>query len=165
MTAQFQPITSTPQRVSYSRLALRTVVWKFREVEDVPITFKREPIRCPADLFVNYRFMFDDETVEKFVVFALNSGNVVQVAETISTGLLNTSLTHPREVFRYAVVNSAASIILAHNHPSGNPEPSQEDIHITKQLTEAGRILGIPVHDHIIFTKGGFISFAERELL
>jgi DNA repair protein RadC len=79
--------------------------------------------------------------------------------------LLNTSLTHPREIFRGAIVASAASIIISHNHPSGNAEPSEEDIRVTRQIVEAGKIIGIPVHDHIIFTDETFTSLAESGLI
>jgi len=85
--------------------------------------------------------------------------------EIITEGILNSSLVHPREIFRGAIVATCASIIIAHNHPSGNPEPSSEDIQITKQVTEAGKIIGIPLHDHIIFTEEAFTSFAERGLI
>jgi DNA repair protein RadC len=68
-------------------------------------------------------------------------------------------------VFRHAIVEHAASVILIHNHPSGNPEPSQEDIAITKQIVEAGKVVGIPVHDHIIIAGGNFTSLAERGLI
>ena len=83
----------------------------------------------------------------------------------MSEGLLNSSLTHPREVFRGAIVATAAAIIIAHNHPSESTEPSQEDISITKQIMEAGKIIGIPVHDHIIFAGDTYTSLAERGLL
>ena len=95
----------------------------------------------------------------------LNSANKIIKEITITKGLLNSSLTHPREVFRHAIVEHAASVILIHNHPSGNPEPSQEDISITKQIVEAGKVVGIPVHDHIIIAGGNFTSLAERGLI
>ena len=85
--------------------------------------------------------------------------------EIVSEGTLNSSLVHPREVFRGAIVATSASIIVAHNHPSGNPEPSHEDLAITKQLKDAGNILGIPVYDHIIIGGAQFSSFAQRGLL
>ncbi|HZY10932.1 MAG TPA: JAB domain-containing protein, partial [Bacteroidota bacterium] len=83
----------------------------------------------------------------------------------ISEGILNSSLVHPREVFKPAITEPSASIILIHNHPSGNPEPSSEDIQITRQMVEAGKIIGIPVHDHIIITAHAHTSFVERGLL
>ena len=114
----------------------RTVTWRFKEsIElDQELTKKRSVIiRTPADVFQNYQSLFKDHVRERFVVFWLNSANKVLGFEVITEGLLNSSLTHPREVFWGAIVSTCASIILAHNHPSGNPEPSQEDISITKQ--------------------------------
>ena len=83
----------------------------------------------------------------------------------ISEGILNSSLVHPREVFQRAILEPAASIILLHNHPSGNPEPSSEDLLVTRQLVEAGKIIGIPVQDHIILTASSYTSMAERGIL
>jgi len=102
---------------------------------------------------------------EHFVVFYLDSRNQEIKREVISIGSLNVNFVHPREVFEPAVRNVAAQIILAHNHPAGNPEPSDDDFKITKRLVEAGKILGIEVIDHIIVTKSGFLSFKERNLI
>ncbi len=102
---------------------------------------------------------------EHFVIFYLDSRNQEIKREIISVGSLNANLVHPREVFEPAVRHLAAQVILAHNHPSGDPEPSEDDLEITKQLTESGKILGIKVIDHIIITKTGFISFKEKNLI
>ncbi len=102
---------------------------------------------------------------EHFVIFYLDSRNQEIKREIISVGSLNANLVHPREVFEPAVRHLAAQVILAHNHPSGDPEPSEDDLEITKQLTESGKILGIEVIDHIIITKTGFISFKEKNLI
>jgi len=80
-------------------------------------------------------------------------------------GTLNASLVHPREVFRDVIKHSAAQVIIAHNHPSGDPEPSESDLDITKRLSEAGKILGIEIIDHIIITKTGFFSFKDKGLM
>jgi len=109
--------------------------------------------------------LFDGEVKERFVVFWLNSANIVQGFEIVSEGTLNSSVVHPREVFRGAIVSSCANIIVAHNHPSGNPEPSNEDISLTKKLVEAGKIIEISVFDHIIFAENTFTSFVERRLI
>ncbi len=85
--------------------------------------------------------------------------------EVVSEGTLNSSIVHPREVFRGAIVATAAAIIISHNHPSGNAEPSTEDIQLTKQLSEASKIIGIALHDHIIFAGENYTSFAERGIL
>ena len=109
--------------------------------------------------------MFDGEVKERFVVFWLNSANVITGFEVISEGTLNSSVVHPREVFRGAIVATCANIIIAHNHPSGNPDASQEDISITKKLVEAGKIIDISVFDHIIFAEDTFTSFVEKRLI
>jgi DNA repair protein RadC len=150
------------------RYCIRTITWKFKEsIElDLELANKRSvTIRSPKDVFENYQSLFKDQVRERFVVFWLNSANKVIGFEIISEGILNSSLTHPREVFRGAIVSTSAAIILAHNHPSGNPEPSQEDISITKQIVESGKIIGIPVHDHIIFAGNTYTSLAEKGLL
>ena len=83
----------------------------------------------------------------------------------ISVGNLNSSVVHPREIFKVAIENNSASIILIHNHPSGNPDPSNEDIAITKKVVEGGKMLNIPVFDHIIIAGNNFTSFVERRLI
>lgn len=150
------------------KYAIRTVTWKFKEAIDLAPEFAGKPsiiIRSPDDLYRHYSSLFRHQVRERFVVFWLSSANKVLGFEVVSEGLLNSSLVHPREVFRGAIVTTAAAIILAHNHPSDNPEPSNEDISITKQIVDAGRIVGIPVHDHIIFAGDLFTSFAERGLM
>ena len=102
---------------------------------------------------------------EHFVIFYLDSRNQEIKREIISVGSLNASLVHPREVFEPAVKNLAAQVILAHNHPSGNPEPSRDDLEINRRLVEAGKILGIEVIDHIIVTVTGYLSFKEKNLI
>jgi len=102
---------------------------------------------------------------EHFVVFYLDTRNQEIKREIISVGCLNANLVHPREVFEPAVKHLAASLIAAHNHPSGNLEPSREDIDLTKRLTGAGKLLGIELLDHVIVSKDGFSSFKEKGLI
>ena len=102
---------------------------------------------------------------EHFVGFYLNSRNQVLRREIISIGSLNASIVHPREVFAPAIAVCAASLVLAHNHPSGDPTPSEEDLAITRRLQEAGRIIGIDVLDHVIVARESYASFKERRLL
>jgi DNA repair protein RadC len=144
------------------------VTWKFKEsVENIPelAGLSSVVVRSPDDLVHSYKSIFNDQVKERFVVFWLNSANKVSGFEVISEGILNSSLAHPREVFRGAIVATAAAIILAHNHPSENPEPSSEDISITRQVVEAGKIIGITVHDHIIFAGGCYTSLREKGLM
>lgn len=102
---------------------------------------------------------------ENFVVLYLNARNQVIHKETVSIGTLNASLVHPREVFQPAVAKSAASVILAHNHPSGNTSPSEDDIEITRRMMKAGEIMGIDVLDHVIVTERGHRSLKEEGLM
>lgn len=102
---------------------------------------------------------------ENFVALYLGARNKLIHKETVSIGSLTANLVHPREVFEPAVRHLAAQIVLAHNHPSGDPEPSEDDLVITKRLVESGKILGIEIFDHIIVVKDGFFSFKERKLI
>ncbi len=119
-------------------------------------------IRSPKDA-ANY-LMADMTSLkqEHFVVLFLNIKNQVMHKQTIFVGSLNASIVHPREIFREAVRRSSASIVCAHNHPSGNPAPSPEDIAVTKRLMEAGSIMGIELLDHIIIGDHQFISLNEK---
>ena len=103
--------------------------------------------------------------VEQFWVLLLDGKHRLLKTARVSEGTLTTSLVHPREVFRMAVAEGAAAVIVTHNHPSGDPEPSAEDAAVTKRLTEAGRLLGIPVLDHIIIGGDGHVSLCERGAL
>lgn len=118
----------------------------------------------PKDVWDELKDIRDNKK-EHFVIFFLDTRNQEIKREIISIGSLNANLVHPREVFEPAVRYSAAQIIVAHNHPSGNTEPSQEDLVITKRLVEAGKILGIEVVDHIIVAKDRLLSFKEKQLL
>ena len=102
---------------------------------------------------------------EHFVVFYLDTQNQIIKKEIVSIGTLNSSLIHPREVFEQAVTHLASHIIIAHNHPSGSLEPSDEDLAVTQRLADAGRLLGIEILDHVIVTKTGCVSFKEKNLL
>ena len=126
---------------------------------------KKKAIQSPSDVAQIFIAKLQHLKQEVFIVVLMNSANIVMREVTITKGLLNSSLTHPREVFRPAILEQAASVILVHNHPSGNVEPSREDIVVTQQIVEAGKIVGIPVHDHIIIAGNSYTSFAERGLL
>ena len=105
------------------------------------------------------------EKKEHFYILALDSRNNLVKMSNVSTGTLDASLVHSREVFKEAIQASAAQVIIAHNHPSGDPEPSEGDLVITNRLVEAGKILEIELVDHIIVTNNNFLSFKERKLL
>lgn len=124
--------------------------------EEKPII--KSPDEVAALVMAEMRYL----NQEKFRVLLLSTQYHVIGIETVSVGTLNFSLTHPREVFRNAIKKSAHSIILVHNHPSGNPTPSRDDIEITNQLIKAGEIIGIKVLDHVIIGDGKFSSLKER---
>jgi DNA repair protein RadC len=111
--------------------------------------------------------MYLAQPVEVFSVLMLDAQHRVigGAPVEITRGLLNMALVHPREVFRAAIVAGAKAVILAHNHPSGDPTPSGEDRAVTDQLTAAGRLLDIPVHDHVIVGAGRYVSMAEAGLI
>jgi len=116
-------------------------------------------------VFAHYHYNLRDEKREKFYAVLLDTKNRVIREELVSIGTLNFSLVHPREIFAPAIKESAASVILVHNHPSGDPAPSREDIQITTRLSEVGRIVGIEIIDHIIIGDGCYISFNEQKLM
>jgi DNA repair protein RadC len=121
-----------------------------------------DPIRGPADVFARMGARLRDQPQEEFHALLLNSRHRVVREVLVTRGLLDSSLIHPREVFRPAVIEGAASVILVHNHPSGDPTPSAEDRAVTRQLGEAGRAVGIPVLDHVVVGAGSYASLAEE---
>ena len=126
---------------------------------------RRIQVRTPADVVACYGPLLRDLKREIFKVVLLNTANYIIADYTLSEGGLAASIVEPRAVFHRAILDHAASIICLHNHPSGNPEPSMEDVRITRQLVEAGRLLGIPVQDHIIIAGTAYTSLAERGLI
>lgn len=118
----------------------------------------------PEQVFNTFNFL-RHETKEYFFAIHLDGKNRICCIEEVSVGSLNQSVVHPREVFKTALLSSAAAIILMHNHPTGDPTPSAEDMAITRRLKEAGDLIGISVLDHIIIGNGEYVSFVERGLL
>ncbi len=123
------------------------------------------PIRSPRDVVAWFAPRMEDLPVEEFHVAVLDAQHRMERDITVTRGILNSSLVHPREVFREAIAERAAAVILIHNHPSGDPSPSADDRSVTEQLVAAGRLLDIPVHDHVIIGRGRYTSFAEAGLL
>jgi DNA repair protein RadC len=124
------------------------------------------PMRSPRDVVAAFAPRLEDLPVEEFHVAVLDSQHRLERDVTVTRGILNSSLVHPREVFREAIAERAAAIILVHNHPSGDPTPSGDDRAVTEQLAAAGKLLDIPVHDHVIIGRGGrYTSFAEAGYL
>jgi DNA repair protein RadC len=148
------------------KVVCETPVYKVMLVQDSSVPIPDRCIRAPGDaarIGIDYLRGVDRQ---HFVGLYLNTANNLITIHTVSVGTLNSSLVHPRKVFKLAYMVNAASVIVSHNHASGNAEPSQEDIAITKQLVEAGKILGVPLYDHVIVTEGnGFTSLSERGLI
>lgn len=126
---------------------------------------RRLRIRGPVDVFRRLGPYLRDRRQEEFWALYLDTQNGVLSEHRVSVGLLNSSLVHPREVFAPAIVRAAASVVLVHNHPSGDPDPSPEDLEVTLQLVESGRLIGIPVRDHIVIGDGRYASLLERGLM
>jgi len=125
---------------------------------------KKTEILAPEDVW-KLCGDFRGSKKEHFAVFYLDTMNALIERQIISVGTLNASLVHPREVFEPAITLRAAGIIAAHNHPSGNVEPSQDDLAITKRLADAGKILGIILTDHIVLTANDFLSFKNKGMV
>ena len=122
-------------------------------------------LSCPQDVanFLMPRLRYAAK--EQFVVILLNSKNKVIGTEVVSEGSLSSSIVHPREVYAPAILHHAAAIMVAHNHPSGDPKPSFEDEEVTRMLSRSGKVLGIPMIDHVIIGDGNYYSFLENEAL
>ena len=122
--------------------------------------------KATSSFVIGSRFIEElkDEEQEHFIVLCLNTKNEIIARKTISIGTLDQAIVHPRDVFRFAIKNNAARIIAIHNHPSGNPEPSENDKTVTKRLIRSGDILGVEILDHIIVGNDNYVSLRERGL-
>jgi DNA repair protein RadC len=118
-------------------------------------------VTAPRDVYRRFELRLRDLRQEEFHVLLLNTQNAVMREVMVTRGILDASVVHPREVFAPALTEAAAAVILVHNHPSGDPTPSPADREVTRQLVEAGRLLGIPVRDHVIVGNGRYASFLD----
>ena len=133
-------------------------------LESYQSTEKKETVKTPEDVVALVRSRLKGKKKEYFLALLLDTRNqLIRVAE-ISVGSLDSSIVHPREVFKEAVAASAASVIFAHNHPSGDPEASEDDLNLTKRLAEAGEIMGIDVLDHVIIGEEKYLSLKREGL-
>ena len=148
--------------VGRSRAA--TIIAAFTLVKRINFSQKAIKINSPEDVFKVLSFIRNKKR-EYFVALYLDAENKLIAHKVISIGSLDTGIAHPREVFYPAIKHRAASVIVAHNHPSGNLNPSKGDLEITQKIIKAGKVLGIEVFDHVIITKEGFFSFKERKFL
>lgn len=122
----------------------------------------RPVVRGPADVLRLLGDLVRGEEREQFHVLLLDGKHRLKARQTVSIGSLSTSIVHPREVFRPAVQAAAAAVLCAHNHPSGDPEPSPEDVAVTQRLDQAGKLLGIPLLDHVVLGDGAWVSMRQR---
>lgn len=140
--------------------------YDIRLVRDGRLTLEETPIiRRPEDTLPILAAELSELAYERFIALALSTKNHVIAVLPVSSGNLNSSIVHPRELFQRVILSNAASIILCHNHPSGDPTPSPEDIALTRRLIEAGLLLDLPIIDHVILGYGKYVSFKERGLI
>jgi len=157
-----EEITAKPRTIRFKQIkaVYETLIIK----EDIAAYLKTGTrFTAPQQVADTFQFLMK-ETKEMFITLHLDGKNRIICMDLVSIGSLNQSIVHPREVFKTALLSNAAAVILIHQHPTGDPSPSSEDIAITRRLKEAGDLLGIKVLDHIIIGDG-YLSFVERGLL
>ena len=146
---------------------IRINFYTLKMVKDDSVPYEVPVIKSPAEVYqaAKQLLALHEKPEEHFCIFCLNTRNKIIGVHTISIGSLNASIVHPREVFKAAMLNNANGIICLHNHPSGDPEPSREDIEITRRLVKVGKIIGIEVIDHVIIGEQKYLSMKERCLI
>lgn len=143
----------------------RVDIVKIQMVKDSSLKYLYRTIVNPKDVKSILDSFIEQNDRECFGVLCVDTKNQPTHISTISVGTLNSSLVHPREVFKTAILSNSASVIIFHNHPSGKPDPSSEDISLTKRLVEAGNLLGIKILDHIIIADDICLSMKERMMI
>lgn len=142
--------------------AKRINIISLRMVKESSLLYKDRCIRSPEDGYNLLKQFLGEVDREYFIVVCLDTKNQPTAINICHIGSLNASLVHPREVMKPAILSNAASILVGHNQPSGQAEPSQEDINVTKKLVEAGKIIGIDLLDHIVMGEDSFVSLKEK---
>lgn len=142
---------------------INIVTVKMEKVKSMLVENKQ--ISSPEDVFRIVNQYLDGVDREHLVLLTLDTKNKVTSINTVSIGSINTSIVHPREVFKTAILSNASSVILSHNHPSGDVTPSKEDVDITKRIKECGRILGIELLDHVIIGDDKYSSLKEKGII
>lgn len=159
-------IINKPVQVKHKK---RVNIISLRVVKESSVLYEGSDgrkISSPSDVRTLVKPFFEGLDREKFLVIYLNTKNEPNAIHTVSIGCLNSSIVHPREVYKGAMMTNAAAVIFAHNHPSGNPKPSQNDKNITNRLVDAGEILGINVVDHLVIgSDEDYFSFKEHDLI
>lgn len=143
----------------------RVNIVSIRMVRESSVLYKNRKISSPSDAFDLLKEFLEGSDREQLLVCSLDTKNQPNTINICSIGTINSSLVHPREIFKTAILSNAASIIVAHNHPSNDANPSTEDINITIRLKECGKLLGIDLLDHIIIGEDKFISLKEKGIL
>ncbi|MGY5484137.1 JAB domain-containing protein [Paenibacillus sp. ALE2] len=133
-------------------------------VREKSMLFAGRKVHKPEDTVQLFREFIGDCDRESFCILTLSTKNQPLALQQVSLGTLNSSILHPREVFKFSILSNAASIIACHNHPSGDPTPSSEDISMSRRLQKSGELLGIELLDHIILGQDGYVSMKERGL-
>ncbi len=148
------------------RMKVIRPVWETLTINEVAADYigGRARFTSSREVFALFNFL-KYETKEHFLALHLDSKNRILCLDKVSSGSLNASIVHPREVFKSALLSSAAGIIFVHNHPSGNPDPSSEDLELTTRLKKAGDLLGLRVLDHIIIGEDRYYSLADQGLI
>lgn len=158
-----EEVTSRPRTIRFKQI--KAVYETLTVKEDITNYLKiGTRFTAPQQVYETFKFLMR-ETKEMFLTLHLDGKNRIIAMDLVSMGSLNQSIVHPREVFKTACLSNAAALLLIHQHPTGDPSPSTEDVSITRRLKEAGEILGIKVLDHIIVGDGEYLSFVERGLL
>jgi len=146
--------------------AKRVDIVTVKLVRESSVLYKDRTIYSPADSVNLLEQFLKDEDRERFMVLCLDTKNQPTAIHTVSIGTLNSSVVHPREVFKVAILANSNAIILGHNHPSELTDPSRQDVEVTQRLVEAGKVLGIEVLDHIIIgSNSRYVSFKEKGIL
>jgi len=151
--------------IGFARAVQIKACFELGERRELDIGLTEQDISGPEKVARVVGALIKDKAKEHFMLLLLNTRNRLIRISHISTGTVSSSLVHPREVFKEAIRHSAQSVIIAHNHPSGDTEPSDEDIRVTRRLVEAGQLLGIQVLDHVIVGKGVYMGFREKGLI
>lgn len=158
-----EEVTGKPRTIKFKQI--RAIYETLTVREEITSYLKTgQRYTSPQQVSDTFQFLMK-ETKEQFLTLHLDGKNRIICMDVVSIGSLNQSIVHPREVFKTACISNAAAIICVHQHPTGDPTPSSEDIAITRRLKEAGEIMGIKILDHIIVGDGEYLSFVERGLL
>ncbi len=170
LEASFEQLTSVKgigSAKACQLIALFSIAKKYHrdKIEKEKLRLEQDGVTCPEEVIELIKNTLPSENKEFFYVLSFDVRNRLIGYDRISEGSLSASVVHPRETFESAIKKHAARIIVAHNHPSGDTSPSKEDINITKRLFDAGKILGIELIDHIIFSKTSYFSFKEKNLI